>query len=336
MQACPQCRNQLEPWEVSCHHCGRLVSLQAVPVVNQASPAGGQIEASYKSWLGKGEAALSNRDFETASVSFQEALRRLSALPNVKEPEIKVRTLLAAALEGAGKLAEASEQYKLASEKTPDGARRRRLLDKLTRLSDRAMVDQYMMFSDKALDGFELKVMPLYCASCKRRLSEADLFQFRKGLMDGIRCPCGFQGRPLFRLNVEQGQIGRRERIRQGQKEKLIAAASARLPGGRRRSIAIFLAVFFGGIGGHKFYLGESGAGIWSIVLCWSFLPWLLALFEAVHLAAMSPATFNLTYNIDLLLERIPPPAKTPSPSRSDIFSMETGEDPEVFIDQPG
>lgn len=48
---------------------------------------------------------------------------------------------------------------------------------------------------------------------------------------------------------------------------------------------AVVLALFLGGIGAHRFYLGETGAGIIYLLFCWTFIPELIALFEAFTLS---------------------------------------------------
>jgi len=49
-----------------------------------------------------------------------------------------------------------------------------------------------------------------------------------------------------------------------------------------KKSTAVFaiLALFLGGLGIHHFYMGDTLAGILSLLLCWTFLPALFALVE--------------------------------------------------------
>jgi TM2 domain-containing membrane protein YozV len=44
---------------------------------------------------------------------------------------------------------------------------------------------------------------------------------------------------------------------------------------------AVILALLLGSIGIHKFYLGQTGWGIVYLVLCWTFIPAIIAFFEA-------------------------------------------------------
>ena len=45
--------------------------------------------------------------------------------------------------------------------------------------------------------------------------------------------------------------------------------------------LAVALALFLGGLGAHKFYLGQTGLGIVYILFCWTFIPSLIAAIEA-------------------------------------------------------
>ena len=66
---------------------------------------------------------------------------------------------------------------------------------------------------------------------------------------------------------------------------------------GRNRVIAAILAFFLGGIGGHKFYLGEFVWGLLYMAFCWTFIPAIIALIEFVILLAMTDEQFNKKYN---------------------------------------
>jgi TM2 domain-containing membrane protein YozV len=44
---------------------------------------------------------------------------------------------------------------------------------------------------------------------------------------------------------------------------------------------AVLLALFLGGLGSHKFYLGKTVAGILYLLFCWTTIPAWIALFEA-------------------------------------------------------
>lgn len=48
------------------------------------------------------------------------------------------------------------------------------------------------------------------------------------------------------------------------------------------KTVYCVLAMLLGGIGAHKFYAGRIGAGICYFIFCWTFLPFVIALFEAI------------------------------------------------------
>ena len=49
-----------------------------------------------------------------------------------------------------------------------------------------------------------------------------------------------------------------------------------------QKSIAIMLAIFLGGIGIHKFYTNRPGWGFLYLVFCWTFVPAVIAILEAI------------------------------------------------------
>jgi TM2 domain-containing membrane protein YozV len=65
----------------------------------------------------------------------------------------------------------------------------------------------------------------------------------------------------------------------------------------KSKSTAAVLAFFLGGLGGHKFYLGQTGMGILYLLFCWTFIPSIVALIEFIMLLVMSDQAFNLKYN---------------------------------------
>ena len=53
------------------------------------------------------------------------------------------------------------------------------------------------------------------------------------------------------------------------------------------------LALLLGGIGIHKFYMGAWGWGIVYIVLCWTYIPALVALVEGIRYVTLNDADFQ-------------------------------------------
>ena len=48
----------------------------------------------------------------------------------------------------------------------------------------------------------------------------------------------------------------------------------------KRPTIAVLLALFLGGLGAHRFYLGQTRVGIWCLFFCWTGIPTLIAFVE--------------------------------------------------------
>jgi TM2 domain-containing membrane protein YozV len=60
----------------------------------------------------------------------------------------------------------------------------------------------------------------------------------------------------------------------------------------KSRMTAGLFAFFLGGIGVHKFYLGQTAAGVLYILFCWTLIPALIAFVESLMLFGMSDQDF--------------------------------------------
>jgi TM2 domain-containing membrane protein YozV len=69
------------------------------------------------------------------------------------------------------------------------------------------------------------------------------------------------------------------------------------LVGHRNKWAAVVLAVLLGGIGVHRFYLGQLGWGLLYLLFSWTFVPLLLSLIEAVGLVLTPRGKFDQVYN---------------------------------------
>lgn len=67
--------------------------------------------------------------------------------------------------------------------------------------------------------------------------------------------------------------------------------------GGRNKVIAGLLALFFGWLGIHKFYLGQNGLGVAYLLFFWTGIPLIIGVIDAVILFSMSDDAFNTKYN---------------------------------------
>lgn len=57
-------------------------------------------------------------------------------------------------------------------------------------------------------------------------------------------------------------------------------------------STAVLLALFLGGLGVHKFYMGQTGLGILYLLFCWTYIPAILGVIEALTITG-SVASYN-------------------------------------------
>ena len=67
--------------------------------------------------------------------------------------------------------------------------------------------------------------------------------------------------------------------------------------GGKSKVVAGLLAIFLGGIGIHKFYLGKVGWGIIYLFFSWTGIPVILGLIEGIIYLTMTDTSFNAKYN---------------------------------------
>jgi TM2 domain-containing membrane protein YozV len=64
----------------------------------------------------------------------------------------------------------------------------------------------------------------------------------------------------------------------------------------KSRSIAAMTAFFFGGLGLHRFYLGNYLAGFVYLAFCWTLIPSLVGMFQGIRYALMDDLEFQQRY----------------------------------------
>lgn len=62
------------------------------------------------------------------------------------------------------------------------------------------------------------------------------------------------------------------------------------------KTTAALLALFLGGLGMHKFYLGRTGMGLLYLVFCWTLIPAFISLVEGIQFLSMSESEFAMKY----------------------------------------
>lgn len=84
------------------------------------------------------------------------------------------------------------------------------------------------------------------------------------------------------------------------------------------KTTAAILAFFLGPFGIHKFYLGNTAAGVLYLAFFWTFIPTLLAFVDFLVLALMDNEEFNRRYNRALMppvtVNMLPPAHHYPGP----------------------
>ena len=58
------------------------------------------------------------------------------------------------------------------------------------------------------------------------------------------------------------------------------------------------LAIFFGGLGVHKFYLGKVGMGILYLCFCWTYIPALVGFIEGIIYLRSNDENFQLKHHV--------------------------------------
>jgi TM2 domain-containing membrane protein YozV len=65
----------------------------------------------------------------------------------------------------------------------------------------------------------------------------------------------------------------------------------------KSKSTAAILAFFLGGLGVHRFYLGQTGLGFLYLIFCWTLIPAFAGFIDFVLFLIMSDQAFNEKYN---------------------------------------
>tara|TARA_B110000285_G_C14716437_1_gene420143 strand:- start:221 stop:487 length:267 start_codon:yes stop_codon:yes gene_type:complete len=63
------------------------------------------------------------------------------------------------------------------------------------------------------------------------------------------------------------------------------------------KKTAALLAIFGGFVGAHRFYLGETGKGIFSILIFWTFIPAIVGTLTGIKWLLGSDEAFDRAYN---------------------------------------
>lgn len=81
-----------------------------------------------------------------------------------------------------------------------------------------------------------------------------------------------------------------------GVRQGASAGGSAGNGAGPDRTTAAILALLLGGVGAHKFYLGNTGMGIIYLLFSWTFIPLIVGFIEGIMYLTKSDDEFAQAY----------------------------------------
>ena len=64
----------------------------------------------------------------------------------------------------------------------------------------------------------------------------------------------------------------------------------------KNRGVAIVLALFLGGLGVHRFYIGQVFWGFVFLIFSWTFIPVIFALLDVIRWSFISQDKFQTRY----------------------------------------
>lgn len=119
----------------------------------------------------------------------------------------------------------------------------------------------------------------VYCRKCGKQIYESDTFCPHCGAQQKVAnmnantdVPSNFNMSGNININSNLGGIS------------------------QRRLLAILFAILLGGLGIHKFYLGQIGMGILYLLFCWTGIPVIVGIIEGILYLCMSDADFEAKY----------------------------------------
>lgn len=110
---------------------------------------------------------------------------------------------------------------------------------------------------------------------------------------------CKYCGEPIQQQAAPQPQVYQQPQVivqqapYNPQQAQLMDGISPAWPI-KSKIAAGILAIFFGGIGVHKFYLGQVGMGVVYLLFCWTCIPAVLGLIEGIIYLTSNDHNFQI------------------------------------------
>ncbi|SHE49286.1 TM2 domain-containing protein [Chryseobacterium vrystaatense] len=80
-------------------------------------------------------------------------------------------------------------------------------------------------------------------------------------------------------------------------KSQQVQNITAPIKSRKEKNIAAILSFFVGGLGIHRFYLGQTLMGVFYLIFCWTLIPAFIAFIDFFAFIFMSQNKFDLKYN---------------------------------------
>ena len=68
----------------------------------------------------------------------------------------------------------------------------------------------------------------------------------------------------------------------------------------KNKLVAGLLGILLGGLGIHKFYLGQTGKGVMHLLFCWTYIPAIIGFIEGIIILCSNDENFQIKYKCRL------------------------------------
>jgi len=123
--------------------------------------------------------------------------------------------------------------------------------------------------------------------------------------VDSTAATCKYCGEPLPKQETPQQVVQPQVVIQQPVQQPTVIIQQQASPVDpswpiKSRTTAGILAIFLGGLGIHKFYLGKTGLGILYLIFCWTTIPAFIGLIEGIIYLTSNDHNFQMKHKVRL------------------------------------